>query len=392
MRARRAIVAGLASAALIAGCGDDDVTTVADQPASTTSTTATAEPGAGSGAVGDGEGGVALDRVGDFDQPVYVTQAPSGDPDHLYVVEQCGRIQRVPIAGGEPSVFLDLGDLVTCGGEQGLLSVAFDPEYADSGAFYVNYTDSEGDSRTVAYRRSAGDPAMADPESAEELLKIDDFAPNHNGGLLLFGPDGRLYLGMGDGGGAGDPERTAQDPEQPLGKLLRLDPARPGEFELAALGLRNPWRYSFDRRTGDLWIGDVGQDTLEEIDAVRGDQLGPQLNFGWSAFEGDQRFNDDQQAPDATPPVFEYGRDRGCSVTGGYVVRDAELTSLAGRYLYGDYCEGELHSFPAVPDRPATDDRDLGLRVGQLSSFGEDLDGHVYAVSLDGPVYRLVAE
>ena len=166
MRARRAIVAGLASAALVAGCGDDDVTTVADQPGSTTSTTATAEPGAGSGAVGDGEGGVALDRVGDFDQPVYVTQAPSGDPDHLYVVEQCGRIQRVPIAGGEPSVFLDLGDLVTCGGEQGLLSVAFDPEYADSGAFYVNYTDSEGDSRTVDYRRSAGDPAMADPESA----------------------------------------------------------------------------------------------------------------------------------------------------------------------------------------------------------------------------------
>ena len=163
---------------------------------------------------------------------------------------------------------------------------------------------------------------MADPESAAELLKIDDFAPNHNGGLLLFGPDGRLYLGMGDGGGAGDPERTAQDPEQPLGKLLRLDPTRPGEFELAALGLRNPWRFSFDRRTGDLWIGDVGQDTLEEIDAVRGDQLGPQLNFGWSAFEGDQRFNEDQQAPDATPPVLEYGRDDGCSVTGGYVVRD----------------------------------------------------------------------
>ncbi len=342
---------------------------------------------------GDGRGGISLQKVGVFDQPVWLTQAP-GDDDNLYVVEQCGVIERQPLGGGDPSVFLDISDLVTCGGEQGLLSVAFAPDYESSGALYVNYTDIDGDSRTVEYRRSGDDAAVADPDSARELLKIDDFASNHNGGLLLFGPDRELYLGMGDGGGAGDPERTAQDPDRPLGKLLRIDTDQPGRYEVAALGLRNPWRYSFDRRTGDLWIGDVGQDTLEEIDSAERVELhglDSTMNFGWSAFEGTDRFNDDQQAPAARPPVYEYGRDRGCSVTGGYVVRDPELESLYGRYLYGDFCAGELHSFTAVPNTRARDDRALGLTVDQLSSFGEDLDGHVYAISLAGPVYRLVA-
>jgi glucose/arabinose dehydrogenase len=394
MRARRAIAVGLTAAAL-AGCGArDDVTTVVDrtpdqQPAAPA-------PRGGSGGdravVGDGTGGIALERIGDFDQPVYVTQPPTGDGDHLYFVEQCGTIERIPVGGGEPSTFLDLSGSVTCGGEQGLLSVAFSPDYARSGKLYVNYTDTDGNSRTVEYRRAGGDPPTADPDSARELLEIDDFASNHNGGLLLFGPDERLYLGMGDGGGAGDPERTAQDPSRPLGKLLVIDPRRPGEFKLAAIGLRNPWRYSFDRKTGDVWIGDVGQDTVEEIDAARGDELGPDLNFGWSAYEADRRFNEDQSAPGAVPPVYSYGHDRGCSVTGGYVVRDPALKSLAGRYLYGDYCEGALHSFPAAEDRRARDDRALGLRVDQLSSFGEDVAGHVYAVSLGGPVYRLMAD
>ena len=165
---------------------------------------------------------------------------------------------------------------------------------------------------------------------------------------------------MGDGGGAGDPERTAQDPGSPLGKLLRIDRDDPGRYELAAIGLRNPWRYSFDRRTDELWIGDVGQDTFEEIDAAPLRDLGPGLNFGWSAFEGTRRYNDDQEAPDARPPVLEYGRDRGCSVTGGYVVRDPELTTLVGRYLYADFCAGELRSFPADPARNGAGDRPLG--------------------------------
>jgi glucose/arabinose dehydrogenase len=386
----------LAAAIAIAGCGGDDGNSTASSTATTTSagSTTTTAGGGGGSTVGSGKGGVALEQLGSFDQPVYVTEA-DGDPQHLYVVEQCGRVARVPSNGGEGTTFLDLSDLVTCGGEQGLLSVAFAPDYADSGRLYVNYTDVDGDSRTVEYRRSEDDPARADPESAVELVHIDDFAPNHNGGLLLFGPDGELYLGMGDGGGAGDPERTAQNPDSPLGKLLRIGLNHPGAPpEVAALGLRNPWRFSFDRKTDDLWIGDVGQDTFEEIDGLPAGGLDAQSppNFGWSAFEGPARFNGDQHAPDAIAPVLVYGRDRGCSVTGGYVVRDPDLPSLYGRYLYGDFCEGELRSFVADPTGDAADDRDLGLNVSQLSSFGEDAAGHVYAVSLDGPVYRLVAD
>jgi glucose/arabinose dehydrogenase len=372
----------LVAAVAIAGCGgDDDATTTA----ATTSTATHPSPNQ------DGGGQPELRKIGDFDQPVYVTQA-DGDPGHLYVVEQCGRIVRTPIDGGAKTTFLDISDLVTCGGEQGLLSVAFAPDYADSGLLYINYTDTSGDSRTVEYRRSASDATTADPSSARELVHIADFASNHNGGLLLFGPDGTLYLGMGDGGGGGDPERTAQDPHSPLGKLLRIDTAQPGEPEVAALGLRNPWRFTFDRETGDLWIGDVGQDAWEEIDALPAGRIdrGPPPNFGWSAFEGTHPYNDDQDAPDAIAPVFEYSQDEGgCSVTGGYVVRDPELPSLDGRYLYADFCVGDLHSLTADPNRPATDDRSLGLNVPQLSSFGEDVRGRIYVVSLEGPVYRL---
>ena len=344
--------------------------------------------------VGDGQGGVELAKLGDFEQPLYVAQPRGGDDGHLYVVEQCGRIHRASVEGGEPELFLDVGELISCGGEQGLLSVAFAPDYAESGLLYIYYTDTEGDERIVEYRRSETAPPTADPESARELLRIDDFASNHNGGLLLFGPGGRLYAGTGDGGGSGDPERTAQDPESPLGKLLRVD-TDDGDTEIAALGLRNPWRFSFDRQTGDLWIGDVGQHELEEIDSATRAEITadtPELNFGWSAFEGTQPFNDDQRAPGARPPTLEYPLDGGCSVTGGYVVRDRKLESLYGRYLYGDFCAGELRSFIAEPGRAARDDLALGLQVPALSSFGEDAEGHIYATSLEGPVYRLEPE
>jgi hypothetical protein len=234
---------------------------------------------------------------------------------------------------------------------------------------------------------------------------MDDFASNHNGGLLLFGPDRHLYIGTGDGGIADDPERNGQDLGSLLGKILRIDPqasagnpysipadnpfaARPGaRAEVCDYGLRNPWRFSFDRRTGDLIIGDVGQNTEEEIDQRPAGRVCGS-NFGWSAFEGTNRFNSDQSAPGAARPIFTYGRDRGCSVTGGYVVRDPSLRSLDGRYLYSDYCEGELRSL--VPAGPrARGDRSLGLQVDSPVSFGEDADGHVYVVSLAGPVYRL---
>jgi glucose/arabinose dehydrogenase len=287
---------------------------------------------------------------------------------------------------------LDISDQVTAGGEQGLLSVAFAPDYDKSGLLYVAFTGTDQDQYVFEYERSESDPPTADPESAREIVHVDDFAANHNGGLVLFGPDGDLYYGMGDGGGAGDPERTAQNLDSPLGKLLRLD--REGDYEVAAYGLRNPWRYSFDRATGDLWIGDVGQSELEEIDALAADKFssGEPPNFGWSALEGTLPYNDDQHAPGAVDPVFEYSHDDGgCSVTGGYVVRDTSLPTLFGRYLYGDFCVGALRSFTADPDKEASDDRELGVDVPTLTSFGEDRDGHVYALSGDGPVYRLVS-
>jgi glucose/arabinose dehydrogenase len=397
----------------LAACGGDDSdegTTNPSPPTTAERTTTTTEPngrqpdgGSGRLPVGDGSGGVELEQIGEFEEPVYVTQ-PQGGRD-LFVVEKGGRLMRLPGGGGEPEVFLDLSDQVSGGSEQGLLSVAFAPDYERSGLFYVDYTDVEGDTRVVEYRRdSSGD--AADPDSAREVLRVDQPFDNHNGGLVMFGPDGLLYVGLGDGGSADDPERNGQDLSMPLGKLLRIDPRRGGgepygippgnpfvdeagaRPEIYSYGLRNPWRYSFDRETGDLWIGDVGQNTFEEVDGVaRG--AGAGANFGWSAFEGEMRFNDDQDAPGHVPPVLTYGRDGGCSITGGYLVRDRALPTLYGRYLYGDYCEGELRSFSARPGREATDDRPLGPTVSALSSFGEDASGRVYVTSLEGPVYRL---
>jgi len=378
----------LALAALaVAGCGSGDQTAT-----TTATTTAASEPDDNARpAIGDGDGGVGLVEIGSFDQPVYITQ-PDDSSGDLYVVERPGRVIRLPGGPGEPEVFLDLSGEVSGGSEQGLLSIAFAPDYERSGLLYVSYTNVDGDTRVVEYRRSDAGNA-ADPDSAREVLALDQPYDNHNGGLLLFGPDGELYFGLGDGGSKGDPDRTAQDRSTLLGKLLRLDPrSHGGEPTIVALGLRNPWRFSFDRKTGDLWIGDVGQYEFEEIDGVaRKDLEG--ANFGWSAYEGEARFNEDQEAPGQVPPVLVYSQDEGgCAVTGGYVVRDPALRSLYGRYLYGDYCLGELRSFIARPGSPAEDDTALGPQVPALSSFGEDVDGHLYATSLEGPVYRLHAD
>jgi glucose/arabinose dehydrogenase len=336
-----------------------------------------------------GDGGMRLVKVGDFDRPLYVAQ-PSGEPGDLYIVEQCGRIMLV--RDGEPLAkpFLDIGRLVTCGGEQGLLSMAFAPDFARSGRFYVDYTDTNGDTRVVEYGRDPEDGTRADPASSRVILAIEQPFSNHNGGQLQFGLDGLLYVGLGDGGSEGDPDRTAQDPGSALGKILRIDPSdEPGGYEIFASGLRNPWRFSFDRQSGALWIGDVGGSLQEEVDGVAADRA-EGANFGWSAYEGTQRFNRDQHAPDAVFPVLTYPHaDGACAVTGGYVVRDRSLPSLYGRYVYGDYCDGQLRSFTARPGRHATDDSALGVRVPSLSSFGEDAAGHLYAVSLEGPVYRL---
>jgi glucose/arabinose dehydrogenase len=357
--------------------------------------------------VGDGGGGVRLESLGDFNQPLYVAQPP-GDRRDLFVVEQTGRIQVLRDGHRAPRPFLDLSGAISCCGEQGLLSVAFAPDYRSSGLLYVDYTDVAGDTRVVEYRRSPTDPLRADPASRRVVVRVPQPFTNHNGGLLLFGPDHQLYVGLGDGGSEGDPQRNGQDLSTLLGKILRIDPrpsgdrpyaiprsnpfvGRPGARpEIYSYGLRNPWRFSFDPATGALAIGDVGGSRFEEVDIVpRGDGRG--ANFGWSAYEGFARLNADERAPNRVPPVLVYSHDSGCSITGGYVVRDHALPTLYGRYLYGDFCSGVLRSFPARPGHPAADDRALGPRVPSLSSFGEDDAGHIYATSLDGPVYRLAA-
>ena len=386
-----ALLAGLL-AALVVGCGGGDDETTAQAPASVEPIETTASGG----------GGVALEKVGEFDQPNYVAQAPGSND--LYVVERPGRLRIVRDGETLERPALDLSAEVSDDGEQGLLSVAFDPDFASSRLLYVYFTGSDQDQHVVEFK--AGDDGIVEEGSRREVLRMDDFASNHNGGLLLFGPDGHLYIGTGDGGIADDPERNGQDLGSLLGKILRIDPRPSGDQpygiprdnpfvgragarpEVYSYGLRNPWRFSFDRENRALSIGDVGQNTLEEVDYTpAGEARG--ANFGWSAFEGTERFNQDQQAPGAVPPIFTYGRDEGCSITGGYVVRDPSLPSLTGRYIYGDYCAGELRSFvPSVAG--ARGDRPLGLEVSGLSSFGEDAAGHIYATSLDGPVFRLV--
>ena len=352
--------------------------------------------------------GVRLVKVGDFGAPVHVT-APPGDRRRLVVTEQDGRLIMVRDGRRLAQPFLDISGLVSSGGERGLLSAAFAPDYAQSGRFYVYYTDraGPGDIRIEEFRRSRVNPDRADPGSRRVILVQDHSTfPNHNGGQLQFGPDGMLYAGLGDGGARDDPFNNAQNLGSLLGKVLRIAPGRPSggrpygvpsdnpfvgragaRPEVYAYGLRNPYRFSFDRENGDLTIGDVGQDAVEEVDfAPLGRGAG--ANYGWSRYEGARLNRPEREAPGAVPPVLEYAHTGRCSsVTGGYVVRDRSLTGLFGRYLYGDYCTGELRSAElALPS--ARDDRALGLVVPTVSSFGEDAAGCIYAASLEGPVYR----
>jgi glucose/arabinose dehydrogenase len=398
------LLAGMA-VAILAGCGGDDDEEPAPHPAIADSTTVTRTES--TLPVGEGGGRVRLEKIGEFDAPLWVTEAP-GTTD-LYVVEQGGRVKLVRDGEIAEEPFIDISDEVTSGGEQGLLSIAFDPAFEQSRLLYAYYTDLEGDERVIELRANA-DGTAVEPDSRRELLRTDDFETNHNGGSLVFGLDRMLYIGTGDGGGGYDPQRNGQDLGSLLGKILRIDPHPSGDRpygippdnpfvdtpgarpEVFSYGLRNPWRFSFDPPTGALFIGDVGQDRFEEIDYVpRNRGAGAGANFGWSAFEGNAVLNPDQSAPGHVRPALVYGLDGTCSVTGGYVVRDPSLPSLFGRYLYGDFCAGELRSF--VPARGgARGDRELGLTVPQLSSFGEDAAGHIYATSLNGPVFRLRPE
>ena len=323
-----------------------------------------------------------------FDSPVYVTSAP-GDPDTLYVVEQPGRIKIVR-GGRTTGTFLDISSKVKSGGEQGLLSIAFSPHYATNHLFYVSYTNLNGDSRVAVYRSAHGHGVAS---SGRILLAIDQPYDNHNGGQLQFDKRGYLYAGYGDGGSGGDPNQNAQNMHSDLGKLLRSRTTTPGRcWKIVGLGLRNPWRFSFDSKTGSLWIGDVGQDTWEEVDFRAASRLDRLANYGWSRYEGYTVYNSSHRYStrgDNKRPVLVYKHVNGqCSITGGYVYRGSAVPAAQGRYFYGDYCTGGVESFSVGPHGRASAPVGSG-NVSSLSSFGTDGHGELYAVSLDGTLYKL---
>jgi glucose/arabinose dehydrogenase len=340
---------------------------------------------------------VRLAQVANLQEPLALAQRP-GD-ETLYVAQKAGQVVAVRGEGTDPETVLDLSGEVAQGGEQGLLGLAFSP---DARFLYVNFTDEPGDTQVVEYEmRADGSVALG---SRRQVLAVDQPYSNHNGGNLVFGPDGYLYVGLGDGGSGGDPEERAQDLGQLLGKMLRIEP-RPGPGrpytippdnpfagrqgarpEIWAYGLRNPWRYSFDRETGDLWIADVGQDSREEIDVQPAASEGGE-NYGWDGYEGTLPF-EEPLPNDTVPPVYDYGRGLGATIIGGYVYRGSAIPGLRGAYLFGDLYNPAIRML--VPAGNEYRHRPLGVAVENLSSFGEDLDGELYLLSLTGPVYRLV--
>jgi glucose/arabinose dehydrogenase len=417
---RRSAAALVALGLVLAGCGRDapdrpvaptavnttaattttipGTTTAPTSPGSSAAATTTSPP-APAGPALDGLQ-VTLTKVASLSEPVDVLTRP-GDATGLYVVERGGRVRVVRDGAVAADPVLDISDRTRAGGERGLLGAAFSP---DGAWLYVDYTDLSGNSHVESY--AVGATGIADPASRRELLFQEQPYPNHNGGDLVFGPDKMLYITFGDGGSGGDPQRHADKLDTWLGKILRVDPTPTGPApyvvppdnpfvgragarpEIWSYGLRNPWRISFDRGTGDLWIGDVGQDRIEEIDrSTVAEGAGRGVNFGWSAFEGTSRYNDDVAPDGAVPPVYEYRHGSlGCSVTGGSVYRGAAVPALRGAYVFADYCGKGLRAIdPANPATAVT----IAPDATTIVSFGEGADGELYAASLDGGVYRI---
>jgi glucose/arabinose dehydrogenase len=346
-----------------------------------------------------------------FTRPVQVTHAGDGS-GRLFVVEQTGYIRIIQNGAVLSTPFLNVSDRVTCCGEQGLLGLAFHPNYQSNGDFYINYTRNGDGATIIARYRVSANPNVADPNSATTLLTISQPYANHNGGQVMFGPDGYLYIGMGDGGGGGDPDRNAQNKNTLLGAMLRIDvdggtpyanpPDNPyvgtdGRDEIWAIGLRNPWRFSFDRATGDLYIGDVGQNAWEEISFQAAGTPGS-VNFGWPCREGTHTYTTESPCNQPaflaglTNPIAEYSHSLGRSVTGGFVYRGALYPALVGRYFYADYVTGRIWSLVKTGSNPTTWsapalELDTGLNV---SAFGEDESGELYITGYaDGTVRRL---
>ena len=344
-----------------------------------------------------------------LDSPTYLTHA--GD-ERLFITEQVGRIQVVVDGQVAEQPFLDITNRVNSNAsEQGLLSVAFHPQYAENGFFYVNYTDYNGDTVISRFSVSDSDPNQADPFSEYAILMISQPYTNHNGGLIKFGPDGYLYVGMGDGGSAGDPDNNAQNPDTLLGAMLRIEPSAsdddPASYEnppdnpyldeyqaqteVWAIGLRNPWRFSFDRQTGDLYVADVGQNQYEEVNFVPAGQGGA-LNYGWPIMEGLHCFRQENcDQSELLLPVVEYSHAQGgCSVTGGYVYRGEQFAELRGNYFFGDFCSGMIWSlFRTADGQWQWSEEPVTTVDGSITSFGEDLAGELYVVTQQGDIYRI---
>ena len=407
------LAAGLVGLGL-AGCGDDDggasgVTTTErpateGEPPAGDSTTAPAAESPLDGIE------ITATPVAQVDSPTALVVRP-GSPT-MYVAERAGRVRPVTVTGTGPDRTYQVGDPVldisanvVADGERGLLDIEFSD---DGGTLYVHYSLAPGGDARVAAYTMAGDDV--DTGSYRELLAVEDPYPNHNGGEMEFGPDGYLYIGLGDGGGGGDPEDNGQDTQALLGKILRIDPANPsggreygipsdnpfadgegGRPEVWLYGVRNPWRFSFDRANGDLWIGDVGQNEWEEIDqlpAAAGGGRGE--NLGWNEMEATHPFEGGSNPDGGVLPVFEYSHDEGCSVTGGVAYRGSAIPGLAGAYLFSDYCQGDVRAL-RVRDGQVTEERSFDAHVDQLVAFAEDTGGEVYALSLLGGIYRLDA-
>ena len=398
MRRPATLLALVVAVAACGGDGDAERTEPSSSSSSSTSssapTTTTTQP---LGPLADVA--VRLTPVADIAAPTAMA-VRDGDPA-LYVTEQGGRV--VSVSDGTVAPVLDLTGRVSAGGERGLLGLAFAP---DGSKLYVHYSDLEGDTQVDEYAMGG---AGVDPASRRPVLSVEQPQPNHNGGQLTFGPDGMLWLGLGDGGGGGDegnghaPEGNGQSLDTLLGKLLRMDPSQGdpyaippdnpfasggGRAEIWAYGLRNPWRFSFDRETDDLWIADVGQNAWEEVNLARAPDRGRGANFGWPYLEGAHEFRGG--APDdAVGPLLEHSHDDGsCSITGGYVYRGARIPQLDGAYLYSDYCAGTVRAVRLL-DAEVADRATLPISASQIAAFGQDLEGELYVLSQGNGLLRI---
>jgi glucose/arabinose dehydrogenase len=407
---RGAALVGVAALIAAAACGGDDddngaaddtglgdtTTTPADDTTTSGATTPATEPAPPLDSVG-----LTLTEVASADRPMALVTRPGTDA--LYLAERAGVVR--PLDGGDlGDPVLDISDDVVTDGERGLLDIEFSP---DGGTLYVHYSLApDGDTRVDAYTM-AGE--RVDTGSRRELLAVEDPFPNHNGGDIEVGPDGYLYIALGDGGGGGDPEGNGQDTQALLGKILRIDPGAPaggraygipadnpfadgqgGAPEVWIYGARNPWRLAFDPATDDLWIADVGQNSVEEIDLLpAADGGGRGANLGWNEMEGSEPFEGGENPEGAVLPIFEYDRDDGgCSVTGGVVYRGSAIPGLVGAYLFTDYCDGRIRAI-RVAGGQTVDDHAFDASGSELVSFGVDAAGEVYVLSLGGQIYRI---